>query len=217
MDGVIINSEHLWEKTEKKLLKLKDLEYDDNYRHKIIGLNQEDSALLLKEHFGLKDSVEFIIETRIRILLELYEMQLNMNPGIEELITRLYNNAIPLAVASSSPLRVIEFVLKKFDLKKFMKVIVSGDCVKKGKPGPDIYLTTSRRLSIPPEECIVIEDSINGVRSAKQAGMYCIAVPDKRLSLKEFNAADEIEKNTLSLLKNRTINANIFNFLPEGP
>lgn len=205
MDGVIIDSEHLWEKTEKVLLSAKGLEYNDNYRHKIIGLNQKDSALLLKEHFGLEDSVEIIIESRIEILLELYDRYLNLNTGIRELISNLYNRYIPLAVASGSPSRVVDFVLDRFDLKEFMKVIASGDSVKNGKPEPDIYLFTSFKLGVPPEQCIVIEDSLNGVRSAKKAGMYCIAVPDKRLSLKEFNIADELEDDILSLLQNITI------------
>jgi len=209
MDGVIIDSEHLWERTEKILLASKGLEYDDRYRYKIIGLNQIDSALLLKAHFDLKDSVDFIIGRRIEILLGLYDQHLNMKEGIPELLNKLSKKGFPIALASSSPGRVIDFVLDKFDLKKFFNIIVSGESTTRGKPHPDIYIFTSDKLGIPPSACIVIEDSANGVKAAKNAGMYCIAVPDRRLSLKEFLIADEIEKDIVSLLNNCTINTNI--------
>ena len=103
-----------------------------------------------------------------------------------------------LALASSSPYRVINFVLQKFSLNEFFSVVVSGETVEFGKPHPDIYLHTAMKLGACPEqgrriepgECVVIEDSINGVKSAKGAGMLCIAIPDKRLNQRGFQIAD---------------------------
>jgi beta-phosphoglucomutase-like phosphatase (HAD superfamily) len=76
-----------------------------------------------------------------------------------------------------------------FSLHGYFDAVVSGECTENGKPHPDIYLHTAERLGVDPSECVAIEDSINGVRSAMGAGMYCIAVPDKRLSREPFESA----------------------------
>ncbi len=190
MDGVMIDSEPLWEKTETILLRRRGIEYNPAYRDKIVGLNQNDSGELLKETFGLPETVGEIINERIEILLGLYEKELVIVPGLLPLLKKLKEKGYLLAVASSSPYRVIKFVLDKFALNDFFRVVVSGDFVELGKPNPDIYLHTAKELGVTSAECIVIEDSINGVKSAKAAGMFCIAVPDKRLNQKEFRIAD---------------------------
>lgn len=190
MDGVMIDSEPIWEKTERILLGRRGMDYNPTYRDKIVGLNQNDSGELLKETFGLPETVREIINERIEILLGLYEKELVIVPGLLPLLKKLKEKGYLLAVASSSPYRVIKFVLDKFSLHYFFRVVVSGDFVELGKPNPDIYLHTAKELGATPAECIVIEDSINGLKSAKAAGMLCIAVPDKRLNQKEFRIAD---------------------------
>jgi len=102
---------------------------------------------------------------------------------------------LKVALASSSPLKVIKFVLDKFDINKYFDLVVSGDMVEHGKPSPDIYNYAAKSLGLECDECVVIEDSINGVISAKSAGMYCIAVPDKRLNPDGFKKADLIMSN----------------------
>ncbi len=190
MDGVMIDSEPLWEKTERILLAKRGIDYNPTYRDKIVGLNQNDSGRLMKETFNLIETVEEIIAERIEILLDLYEKELELMPGLLPILKGLKESEFLLALASSSPIRVINFVLDKFSLRKFFSVVVSGDFIELGKPHPDIYIYTAKRLGIEPRECVVIEDSINGVKAAKGAGMICIAVPDKRLEQREFQIAD---------------------------
>ena len=200
MDGVIIDSEPLWEKSESIMLKQKGFagneSYRKEYRKKIMGLNQKDSVKLLKETFGLDESPEEILCTRLKILLELYEKELRLSDGIPELLKVLRGEKnIETALASGSPMKVIEFVLKKFSLSDVFSIKVSGDCVEEGKPSPDIYLETARRLGVSPEECVAIEDSINGIVSAKEAGMRCIAVPDPRITPEDYPKADIFRKS----------------------
>ena len=195
MDGVIIDSEPLWEKSESIMLKQKGFagneNYREEYRKKIMGLNQKDSVKLLKETFGLDESPEEILHIRLKILLEIYEKELRLIDGIPKILQILSaEKQIKTALASGSPMKVIEFVLKKFSLSDTFRIKVSGDCVEKGKPHPDIYLETARRLGVSPEECVAIEDSINGIVSAKEAGMRCIAVPDRRIAREEYPQAD---------------------------
>ncbi len=195
MDGVMIDSEPLWEKTERILLARRDIEYSPTYRDQIVGLNQNDSGKLLINTFELEETVEDIISERVEILTAIYEEELEVVLDLIPLLDNLRDSKFKLAVASSSPLRVINFVLDMFSLQEYFPVVVSGECTENGKPHPDIYLHTAKRLEVEPSECVAIEDSINGVKSAKAAGMYCIAVPDKRLSQMEFQNADIIVPN----------------------
>ncbi len=199
MDGVMIDSEPLWEKTERILLARRDIEYSPTYRDQIVGLNQNDSGRLLINTFELEETVEDIISERVEILTAIYEEELEVVLDLIPLLDNLRDSKFKLAVASSSPLRVINFVLDMFSLQEYFPVVVSGECTENGKPHPDIYLHTASRLEVKPTECAAIEDSINGVKSAKAAGMYCIAVPDKRLSQMEFQNADIIVPNLNSI------------------
>lgn len=192
MDGVMIDSEPLWEKTERILLAKRNIDYSPEYRDMIVGLNQKDSGKLLKDTFSLGESVDEIISERVDILTAIYEKELELVSALSPLLETLRQRRYMLAVASSSPLRVINFVLDMFSLHAYFDAVVSGECTENGKPHPDIYLHTAERLGVNPSECVAIEDSINGVRSATGAGMYCIAVPDKRLSREPFESAHMI-------------------------
>lgn len=192
MDGVMIDSEPLWEKTERILLARRNIDYSPDYRDKIVGLNQRDSGRLLVDTFDLDETVEEIINERISILTSIYEKELELIPALVPLLERLGEEGYRLAVASSSPLRVVNFVLDMFSLHDHFLAVVSGDSVGNGKPHPDIYVHTAETLGVKPAECVAIEDSINGLRSAKGAGMYCIAIPDKRLTPNQFESADII-------------------------
>jgi len=192
MDGVMIDSEPLWEKTERILLARRSIDYSPDYRDKIVGLNQRDSGRLLVDTFDLDETVEDIINERISILTSIYEEELELIPALVPLLEQLAREGYRLALASSSPLRVVNFVLDMFSLHDHFLTVVSGDSVGNGKPHPDIYLHTAEMLGVAPAECVAIEDSINGLRSAKGAGMYCIAIPDKRLTPDQFESADVI-------------------------
>jgi len=206
MDGVMIDSEPLWEKAERILLARRGIDYNPTYRDKIVGLNQKDSGRLLKETFNLPETIEELLAERINLIVRIYEEELELIPSLKTILKELKKSGFLLALASSSPLRVINLVLNRFSLNQFFSVVVSGESVEFGKPHPDIYLYTAKKLGVEPEECVVIEDSINGVKSAKSAGMLCIAIPDKRLNQKEFQLADlvidRLDKISVQLIKN---------------
>lgn len=206
----MIDSEPLWEKTERILLARRSIDYSPEYRDLIVGLNQKDSGRLLRETFSLRETVDEIISERVDILTAIYEEELEIVPSLMPLLNELRLSEYLLAVASSSPLGVINFVLDMFSLHQYFDAVVSGECTENGKPHPDIYLHTAERLGVKPSECAAIEDSINGVKSARSAGMYCIAIPDKRLSRGEFQRADLILESMDEL------NAGLFKSLKSG-
>ena len=162
---------------------------------KLLDWGKRNLQYFLKKTFSLSEDIEEIINERISVLLDIYDRELSLVRGLTELLDSVSKSSLKVALASSSPLKVIEFVLSKFDLNKYFDLVVSGDMVEHGKPSPDIYNYTAERLGLECDECVVIEDSINGVISAKSAGMYCIAIPDKRLNPDGFKKADIIISN----------------------
>ncbi len=207
MDGIIIDSEPLWEKAEIMLINQKGITYSSSYREKIVGLNQNDSVKLLKKTFNLKSSIESIYEERINILLNIYKEKLTLVPGIHKLLEEVKSHNLTIGLASGSPMKVIEFVLDRFKIKHYFSAVVSADCTEKGKPAPDSYLKAASITKTRPPDCVGIEDSINGVKSVKNAGMFCIAVPHPDLDINKYEEADLIfqkvsEININSILNN---------------
>ena len=125
MDGVIIDSEPLWEKSESIMLKRKGFSGNDSYRKeyrkKIMGLNQKDSVRLLKETFGLDEPPDEILRTRLEILLELYEKELRLVDGIPEILKILSEKHIKTALASGSPMKVISLFSGNFPLRTLLE------------------------------------------------------------------------------------------------
>jgi len=113
-------------------------------------------------------------------------------PGVAELIEELYKNKVKLVVASSASIKNIEIVLKMFNLERFFETKVSGDEVNNGKPAPDIFLYAAKVIGAQPEECIVIEDSKNGVEAAKSAGMKCIGFQNPNSGNQDLSSADMV-------------------------
>ncbi len=111
-------------------------------------------------------------------------------PGLLPLLEAIQKAAIPLAVASSANLETIDIILEKTGLRNYFQEVVSGSMVEKSKPEPDVFLYTASLLQTAPEHCLVIEDSINGVKAAKAAGMFCVAYSGTPTSPMEISLAD---------------------------
>ncbi len=177
MDGVVIDSESIWFESRKNFLGKRGIHITPETDVNKKGVSQRDGMLFLKKYYNLKGIVDELVEERLDNLLEFYEMgQIPLMQGVLSLIKEIRKNKLKTAIASSSPLRIIEFVMKKLSLENYFDVIVSSDFVSRGKPAPDIFLYTAKKLETRPEECVVIEDSENGVKSAKAAGMKCIGL-----------------------------------------
>ncbi len=194
MDGVIIDSEPIHHMIEKKLFE--DLGIDVPYElHKsFVGKTTRDMFSRLKEEYGLMQSLEELIEMKdIRYYNYLKSLDsLPAVPGVTDLIKTLYSNGLKLAVASSAPVREIDLVVESFGLSEFFISRTSGEEVKKGKPEPDIFLLAAERVGVEPAECVVIEDSRNGILAARAAGMKCIAFMNPNTKPQDLSEADMV-------------------------
>jgi len=195
MDGVIVDSEPLWQrmlplylhtkgitfKYDKKSLQLINLHFRGRRQKYITGI--------LKKKFQITDPYHKILNDRLHILFGIFRHSLKSIPGTIPFIKKLHASGYPLVLASSSPHRVIRYVLKKFHLKKYFKFTVSGDDVQRGKPHPEIFLKSAQLLRTKPSEILVIEDSISGILAAHRAGMKCIALKQPYTPKKYLNSA----------------------------
>ena len=153
----------------------KDLTVEDYKKH-ISGINSEQT---IKYLFGESLSASEIQELKIR--KDAYYKRMiaeGVKPldGLTRLLRQARQAAIPMAVASSASPQNILHVLDLLRIASFFSVVADSTMVTWGKPAPDIFLLASRLMGVPPQKCIVFEDSFNGIRGAKQAGMFTIAI-----------------------------------------
>jgi HAD superfamily hydrolase (TIGR01509 family) len=127
------------------------------------------------ERLGLLDTAETLHREYVAEVLPRL-VKITPSPGAVDLVEELSRSGLRLAVASSSPRRVVDRVLAKLGLARAFAVVVSGDDVAAGKPAPDIFLLAAARLRPRPANCLVIEDSPNGLEAARRAGMGTVAV-----------------------------------------
>ena len=155
----------------------------------------------MRAHFGWSASEDELFAIRNRhFAASCRSSDLQLMPGVEEVIRALHGRGIPLAVTSSAVKRDIEEILERFALRDLFTLIVDGSEVMRGKPDPEAYLVTAEKLNVDPRECVVFEDSSVGVRAAKAAGMFCIAVRNPRaLTRQDLDAADVVLEGFTSL------------------
>jgi len=209
MDGVIIDSEHIHCQVSRYVLNsigfsITKEEYDD-----FAGTTSEAFWSHMKERFKFHQSVREMGELEDDIYLKYVIKQDSLEPihGVVELIKDFDKNKVNLAVASSAVLKSINTVVDKFKLTQYFKVLVGAECIKRSKPDPEVFLCACEKLGAAPEECIVIEDSRNGVQAAKSAGMRCIGYKNYNSGNQDLTAADlkvtsfeEIDYNKLKKL-----------------
>lgn len=149
----------------------------------------------LRSLFGWQRSVDELLAERQRYFDEEIAAgtDLELMPGVRPMIAALQARAIRLAIASSAVRRSIENVLRRLELLASFDVIVDGSEVERGKPDPQAYLVTAGRLGVDPARCVVFEDAAVGVRAAKSAGMYCVAVRNPNAqTMQDLRPADLI-------------------------
>jgi HAD superfamily hydrolase (TIGR01509 family) len=210
MDGVIIDSEIHWKTLEGYFLQSLIPTWSSTDQDKIIGLGVHDLYTLLISQYGLQKTKQQFLELYQEMANKIYGQKVSLIAGFSDLLTTLNKNNIPVALASSSPRSWINIMLRRFGLQSSFRVVVSADELEgEGKPSPAIYLLTAQRLGVSPTSCIAIEDSKNGVLSAKNAGMFCIGFRNGFNQEQDLSKADmvihgfaELEWQTLQQLLN---------------
>lgn len=194
MDGVIVDSQPLHFRVEKELLKELGVDITKKEVDSFVGVTEYQMWKTIKEKYNITPSVDEMIKMKLERFLENLD-EIPMVENFKEFLLTLHEQSYPVALASSNNKIAIEAIAEKFDLKDYIKVFVSADDVKRGKPDPEIFLTAAEKLGIPPASCLVIEDARNGVKAAKAAGMRCIGLKNLNSGNQDLSEADLVIGN----------------------
>jgi HAD superfamily hydrolase (TIGR01509 family) len=179
LDGVLIDSEPVWEEIRRGLVAERGGHWAPDAQRRLMGMSTPEWARYLSEDLGVGLPPDKVAALVIDRMAARYREDLPLMPGALEAVRRLAARW-PLGLASSAPAVLIETVLETAGLRPYFQVTMSTEQVPHGKPAPDIYLAVASRLGREPSRCAAVEDSSNGLRSAAAAGMHVIAIPHPR-------------------------------------
>jgi HAD superfamily hydrolase (TIGR01509 family) len=202
MDGLMIDSEPLAMEAWQAALRPFGYSIDGRLFEQMLGLRQTECAMLLRDHFHLPLPIETLTRRRNDTFLALLPGRLRAMPGLHELLAELRARGVKRAIATSGERRYVATVIRELELECAFDATVVAEDVTRGKPAPDVYLLAAQRLGLPPAECLVLEDALNGVAAAKAAGMTCVAVPNPLSRSQDFAAADKVMPSLLAVRDN---------------
>jgi HAD superfamily hydrolase (TIGR01509 family) len=200
MDGLMLDTENLsmqaWEIAAEEV----EIEFNEDVFLDMIGRNSKGIRSVLKKYIENEDQREAFYKcARINYHQIITAKPIPIKPGLTELLDFLEEHKISKAVATSTKSDMAEKKLKSLGLYDRFSSVVTGDQVKRGKPDPEIYLMAANKLGASPEQCVVLEDSENGIRAASAAGTCAIMIPDliapseemRKLTYKIFDSINE--------------------------
>jgi HAD superfamily hydrolase (TIGR01509 family) len=179
LDGVLVDSEHIWDEVREQLARDRGGRWSNRAQADMMGMSSVEWSRYMHDVIGLAEPPEEISDEVVRRMQARYERDLPVMPGAVAAVRRLAAT-YRLGVASSSNRPLIDSVLSVTGLAPLFEATVSSEEVARGKPEPDVYVEVVRRLDVSPERAAAIEDSANGIRSARAAGMRVIAIPNRR-------------------------------------
>jgi len=177
LDGVIVDSEQVWDDVREAYVHETGGRYPEHAARDMMGMSSPEWSRYMAEELRVPGTPDEINAAIVERMLERYGDAPPVIPGAVEAVRRIAA-CVPLAIASSSNPELIEVVLRSSGLADDFDAAVSSQEVARGKPSPDVYLEAARRLAADPARCGAVEDSQNGIRSAKAAGMRVVAVPN---------------------------------------
>jgi len=178
MDGVIIDSEPLWKKAIIQIMNNYGYNFDIEMCNRTKGMRVDEVTLFWKEELNAPFDSKIVAEEIVEEVIRLISLDGKEMDGLEDLLKRAKSENIRIALASSSSLTIIETVLTRLNISSYFEVVQSAEKEQYGKPHPAVFITAANNLGVSPNNCIVIEDSLNGVIAGKAAKMKVVAIPE---------------------------------------
>lgn len=210
MDGVIVDTEPVHHYAYVQHFKQLNIDVSPEMYASFTGNSTKNIYERLKETYNLAQDVQTLVETKRNLFNDAFDSKedLYLLDGVEDLIKDLYSNGMQLVLASSSANVTIERIFDRFNLHQYFTHKVSGEDFPKSKPHPAIFLKAAELAQTPVENCIVIEDSTNGIQAAKSANIYCVGYDSFHSKLQDYSKADrvithfnELDFNTIKNIK----------------
>ncbi|MEC5394239.1 HAD family hydrolase [Bergeyella sp. RCAD1439] len=192
MDGVIVDTEPLHRKAYYKMFSELGLIVEDDLYASFTGASTQSVCEKLIAHFNLDFTWQDLAGIKRNYFKHFFDTdpEFDLIPGVRALIEHYHRNGLTLILASSAHMNTIHWVFEKFGLNSFFKTKVSGADLKESKPHPEIFQLAAQLADAHPNECLVIEDSTNGIKAANAAGIFCAAYASKHSLRQNYDTAD---------------------------
>ena len=194
MDGVIVDTEPLHHKAYKQMFSKVGIEVSSNMYEGFTGQSTYDICKQLCSHFELKQNPQELVQLKRDFFTKLFfeDDDLQLINGVEQLIKNYFDNGLTLILASSASMFTINNVMKRFNLDPYFSEKLSGADLKASKPHPEIFINAAKAARVLQNECFVIEDSTNGIKAAKGAGIFCVAYKSEHSKNQDYTLADMV-------------------------
>lgn len=194
MDGVIVDTEPLHHKAYQKMFGKVGIEVSSEMYEGFTGQSTYGICVQLCTYFNLEQDPQELVQIKRNYFTKLFfeDNDLQLIDGVEELINDYFKQGLTLIVASSASMFTINNVMKRFNLDRFFSNKLSGANLKASKPHPEIFINAAKAANALPNECFVIEDSTNGIKAAKRAGIYCVAYKSEHSKNQDYTLADMV-------------------------
>ncbi|MCT4601818.1 MAG: hexitol phosphatase HxpB [Marinifilum sp.] len=209
MDGLLINSEPFWQESENLVFNALGIVTNKELFEIFMGkrIDEVVDAMWEIQNWNHKSKAE-VVDDIVNNVIKLVNEKGEALSGVYKILESLQKSSLKVGLASSSKMKIIEAVLNKLNIREYFEVVHSAEFEEYGKPHPQIFISTAQMLGVNPNECLVFEDSLNGVISALAANMKCYAIPESgALNLNKFiiankilNSLDEFNLNDLKSL-----------------
>jgi HAD superfamily hydrolase (TIGR01509 family) len=177
LDGLLLDTEQVWDEVREALTRERGGRWHDGAQADMMGMSSTEWSRYMHDELGLAEPPEELNRLVVERMQERYADKLPLIDGAVDAVRRLAERW-PLGLASSSNRPLIDLALREMGVAPLFTATVSSEEVERGKPAPDVYLEAARRLGVRPEDAVAVEDSANGIRAARAAGMRVIAIPN---------------------------------------
>lgn len=192
-DGLIVDTEPFYLQAMRKMAKKRGKSFSIDLKREVMGAGGLISMSIMKKALELPDSPQELLEDREKYYGEiLFSKGVKPTTGLFNALKVINKLGFKKAIASSSRIKFIDFALEQLNIANEFDTISHGEEVANGKPAPDIFLLTLKKLELPATKCVVLEDTITGVRAGKSAGIKCIAIPNQYNQDTDFSLADAV-------------------------
>ncbi|MCD8365431.1 MAG: HAD family phosphatase [Clostridiales bacterium] len=192
LDGTLADSMWVWSEIDRDFFRDHQIDFPAYLNQEIEGLGFTETAQFFVDHFPLRESVEEIKQLWNDMAVEKYRTKVPLKPGAREFLTILKRRGIKTGIATSNSMLLVDEFLTASGISSGIDAVTTVCDVSKGKPSPEVYLATAKKLGVTPERCLVFEDIPMGIRAGKNAGMRVCAVED------EYSADQREEKCQLA-------------------
>ncbi len=178
LDGLLIDTEQVWDEVREALVRERGGRWHDRAQADMMGMSSTEWSRYLHDELGLAEPPDELNRIVVERMEERYRVGLPVIDGAVDAVRRVAERW-PLGLASSSNRPLIDLALEELGVSDLFRATVSSEEVDRGKPAPDVYLEAAHRLDVPPDRAAAVEDSANGIRSAKAAGMRVVTIPNR--------------------------------------